>query len=300
MKIVLIALFGFFVQFASAQNYIDIARFYYVNTPSNTFKNSSEHTKVEEFGFQLSFPIVLNKKTVILTGFLADRSLLKLDPNFSEQTGLNKVRLQLGLNQVHSEKWTGTYVLLPSIASDFNSISKEDFQIGLLTLFTYKKRENLKYKVGFYTNTENYGPLFIPLLGLYYLSPNQKFESTLLLPGQVDFNYKLAEKTVLGINFEGIASSYNLYESNYIPKGQYVAKTSNELYTYLQFHLGKSLIAKTKVGYTISRTYKVFDNGDKVAMNLGSIYLGDNRTQLNTNFEKGAVFKVELLYRIHF
>jgi hypothetical protein len=96
MKIILIALFGFFVQFASAQNYIDIARFYYVNTPSNTFKNSSEHTKVEEFGFQLSFPIVLNKKTVILTGFLADRSLLKLDPNFSEQTGLNKVRLQLG------------------------------------------------------------------------------------------------------------------------------------------------------------------------------------------------------------
>ncbi|NEW77881.1 MAG: hypothetical protein GZ086_00310, partial [Gelidibacter sp.] len=84
------------------------------------------------------------------------------------------------------------------------------------------------------------------------------------------------------------------------PKGQYVARSSNELYTYLQFQLGKSLYAKTKVGYTISRTYKVFDNDDKVDMNIGSIYLGDNRTQLNTNFEKGIVFKVELLYRIHF
>lgn len=300
MKIIIIALLGFFVQLASAQNYIDIARFYYVNTPLNTFENASEQTKVEEFGLQLTFPLVLNEKTVILTGFSADRSLLKLDPNFSQHIALNKVRLQLGLNQVHSEKWTGTYVLLPSIASDFKSFSKEDFQIGMLTLFTYKKRENLKYKVGFYTNTEKYGPLFIPLLGLYYLSPNQKFESTLLLPGQVDFNYKLTEKTVLGINFDGMASSYNLHESIYIPKGQYVARSSNELYTYLQFQLGKSLYAKTKVGYTISRTYKVFDNDDKVDMNIGSIYLGDNRTQLNTNFEKGIVFKVELLYRIHF
>ncbi|MHB1146027.1 MAG: DUF6268 family outer membrane beta-barrel protein [Lutibacter sp.] len=300
MKIIITILAGFFALTASAQNYIDIARFYYGNTPLNTFENTSEQTKVEEFGLQLTFPIVLNEKTVILTGFSADRSRLKLDPDFSEHTALSKVRLQLGLNLVHSEKWTGTYVLLPSIASDFDVITKKDLQLGLLTLFTYTKKENLKYKIGFYANTENYGPLFIPLLGLYYLSPNQKFESTLLLPGQVDFNYKLAKKTSLGINFDGMASSYNLHESIYITKGQYVARSSNELYTYLQFQLGKSLYIKTKVGYTISRTYKVFDNDDKVDLNLGSIYIGDHRNQLNTNFEKGVVFKAELFYRIHF
>jgi hypothetical protein len=110
----------------------------------------------------------------------------------------------------------------------------------------------------------------------------------------------MAEKIVLGINFDGMASSYNLDKSNYIPNRQYVARSSNELNTYLQFHFSKSLIVKTKVGYTISRTYKVFNDDDKVNMNLGSIYLGDNRTQLNINFEKGVVFKAELLYRIHF
>ena len=300
MKYLLRFLLGLVFITANAQNYIDIGRFSYANTPLNTFENTLEQTKIEEFALQLTFPIVLNEKTVILTGFSADRSRLLLDPDFTEHTALNKVRLQLGLNQVHSEKWTGTYVLLPSIASDFKMITNEDFQIGLLTLFTYTKKENLKYKIGFYANTENYGPLFIPLLGLYYLSPNQKFESTLLLPGQVDFNYKLTKKTALGINFDGMASSYNLHESIYIPKGQYVARSSNELYTYLQFQLGKSLYVKTKVGYTISRTYKVFDNNDKVTLNLGSIYIGDQRNQLNTNFEKDVVFKAELFYRIHF
>jgi hypothetical protein len=300
MKTALTIFFAFFAFTASTQNYIDIARFSYGNTPLNTFENTSEKTKVEEFALQLTFPIVLSEKTVILTGISADRSRLKLDPDFTNHTALNKVRLQLGLNQVHSEKWTGTYVLLPSIASDFETVTNEDFQIGLFTLLTYTKNKNLKYKFGFYANTENYGLLFVPLLGLYYLSPNQKFESTLLLPGQADFNYQVSKKTDLGINFEGMTSSYKLHESIYIPNGQYVVRSSNELYAYLQFHLGKSLIAKTKLGYSISRTYKVFNNDDKVDLSLASFYFGDDRTQLNTNFEKGAIFKVELLYRVHF
>lgn len=300
MKYTCSFLLGLVLITANAQNYIDIARFSYANTPFNTFENTSEQTKVEEFGLQLTLPIVLNEKTIILTGLSADRSRLRLDPDFTDHKTLNKVRLQLGLNQVYSEKWTGMFVLLPSIASDFDVISKEDFQLGLLTLFTYKKKENLKYKLGLYTNTENYGPLFVPLLGLYYLSPNKKFESTLLLPGQADFNYQLAKKTALGINFDGMTSSYNLHESIYVAKGQYVVRSSNELYSYFQFQLGKSLYAKTKVGYTISRTYKVFNNDDKVDLNLGSIYIGDNRTQLNTNFEKGLIFRAELFYRIHF
>ncbi len=300
MKYILSLVLGLILITVNAQNYIDIARFSYANTPLNSFENISEQTKVEEFGLQLTFPIVLSEKTVILTGLSADRSRLKLDPDFSGHTSLNKIRLQFGLNQVHSEKWTGTYILLPSVASDFESISKEDFQIGLLTLFTFTKKENLKYKIGFYTNTEKYGPLFVPLFGLYYMSPNKKFESTLLLPGQADFNYQLAKKTALGINFDGMTSSYNLRESIYTPKGQYVVRSSNELYTYLQFQIGKSLVAKTKLGYSISRTYKVFNNDEKVDLSLASLYFGDDRTQLNTNFEKGAIFRVELLYRIHF
>lgn len=300
MKATLTIIFGFFALAASAQNYIDIARFSYGNTPLNNFENTSEKTKVVELGLQLTFPIVLNEKTVILTGISADRSRLQLDPEFTDYTALNKVRLYAGLNQVHSEKWTGTYVLLPSISSDFETITKEDFQIGLLTLLAYSKNKNLKYKFGFYANTEKYGLLFTPLLGLYYLSPNKKFESTLLLPGQADFNYQLGKKTALGVNFDGLTSSYNLHETIYVTKGQYVVRSSNELYTYLQFQLGKSLVAKTKLGYSISRTYKVFNNDDKVDLSMGSFYIGDNRTQLNTNFEKGAIFKVELLYRVQF
>jgi len=76
MKYLLRFLLGLVFITANAQNYIDIGRFSYANTPLNTFENTLEQTKIEEFALQLTFPIVLNEKTVILTGFSADRSRL--------------------------------------------------------------------------------------------------------------------------------------------------------------------------------------------------------------------------------
>jgi hypothetical protein len=64
--------------------------------------------------------------------------------------------------------------------------------------------------------------------------------------------------------------------------------------------LSKSIYLNTKVGYAISRNYKVFHADDKIDLALTSFYFGDNRTQLNERFKDGAIFKIELLYRIHF
>ena len=160
--------------------------------------------------------------------------------------------------------------------------------------------EDLKYKFGVYANTENYGLLVVPLLGLYYLSPNQKFETNLNLPIIADANYKIGHKTWLGMKFDGLGTTYNLTAQNYTSSGAYVSKVSNELVSYLRFQLSKSIYLNTKIGYAISRSYGIYDTNDKVDWSLASIYFGDNRTQLNTNFKDGALFKIELLYRLYF
>ena len=140
----------------------------------------------------------------------------------------------------------------------------------------------------------------VPIIGLYYKSPNDKFEANLSLPIQFDLNYELFPKIKAGLNFDGLGSSYNLNKQTYSPNNAYVAKSSNELFSYLQFQLGKSLIAKTKLGYAISRSYKAYDSNDKIDFGLSSFYFVDERTQLNQNFEEGPIFKIELLYRLHF
>ena len=291
---------GLFFVSASAQNYIDILEFSYAKTPQNNFNNSTESTDIQTYDFQFTFPIVLNKTSTLITGIFVNKDLLKLDENTADKRSLTKLGLKLGVNHVYSNKWSGTYMLLPSIASDFEEISSDDYQIGLFSLLTYKKKENLKYKFGFYANTEKYGLFMVPIIGLYYKSTNDKFEANLSLPVQFDVNYELFPKIKTGLNFDGLGSSYNLNKQAYSPNNAYVTKSSNELFSYLQFKLGKSLIAKTKLGYAISRSYKAYDSNDKIDFGLSSFYFGDDRAQLNQNFEEGPIFKIELLYRLHF
>ncbi len=300
MRYYLCILLGLFFISANAQDYLDLVKFSYSNTNTNQFLNSIEKSSVETIKLQMNFPIVLNQKNTLLTGLKTSRTQLKLDPNIANNFKFYFVGVELGIHQVYSEKWTATYLLLPNIASDLKEISNRDFQIGLLALFNYTKRKNLRYKFGLYGHTEFYGPLIVPLLGLYYTSRNQDWEFDLTLPIMAEVNYKLSEKLTVGVNFDGLGSTYNLKRSYLISNNTYLAKTSNELFSFLRFQFDKSFYLKANVGYSFFRSYKVYDKNDKVDLSIASVYFGDARTPLNTKFKDGAILKIGLIYRVYF
>jgi long-subunit fatty acid transport protein len=151
-----------------------------------------------------------------------------------------------------------------------------------------------------FANTENYGVILVPILGLYYLSANENFEANLNLPINGDLNYRVCKKAVIGMRFDGLGTTYNLHQSINNTNNAYVAKNSNELFNYLRFELTKSVYLNTKIGYALGRNYEVYDSNDKIDLAVSFFYFGDDRTQLNDNFKNGVIFKIELLYRIHF
>jgi len=298
MKYSLCILFTCFFSIIQAQNYLDIVNISYTNTSSNEFENSNAQTHVEERALKLTFPIVMNEKTALLTGFYGNKTSLKLDAN-SPVTDLNVLSLNLGVNQVFNTKWSGTFMLIPRIASDKIGFDAKDLQLGALALFTNTKRKSLKYKYGIYANTENYGLILVPIIGLYYLSESEKFEVNLNLPITADIKYKLFKKGALGMQFEGLGSTYNIKRPMYSNKQLYIAKTSNEICSYFQWQFSKSVYLNSKIGYALGRDYEVYDAKDKIDLAMSSIYFGDNRTQLNENFKDGVFFKFELIYRVH-
>lgn len=299
MKNTIFFLFVLLCFTGQTQNYFDLSNVSYTNTPSNRFEISDASTSVEEFTLEFTFPIPINDKTILLTGFYGNKTILSLDAN-EPKTTLNQLRLNIGLNKTFNEKWSATFMFLPKIVSDKISFSNENLQLGFLSLFTMKKSDNLKYKYGLYLNSEEFGLMVVPIWGLYYTSSDQKFETNLTLPIFADANYKIGKKTWVGMDFNGLGTSYNLTDQDYTPNGAYVYKESNELAAYLRFQLSKSINLNTKVGYAISRNYEVYDSKDKVDWALIAFYFGDDRTQLNERFKDGAIFSIELLYRIHF
>ena len=294
MRILYLILLIFLLAFnASAQDYVDLIKNHYAISPNNSFDSIKGNTDIEEYGTDITLPIVLKNENVFITGITAEQIHLKLHPSASK-TSISSVALKLGYQINHSEKVSGTYMILPKLASDFKNIGANDFQIGGLALYKIKKSSSFKYHAGAYYNNELFGPFLVPLLGFYYKSENKKLEANFTLPIWADINYSLTNWMNIGTNFSAIVRSYHLSQSN-----AYVVKKSNDIFGYLQFNFKKNFILQTKIGYSIGRSYKAYTNEDKTDFGLSAFRFGDNRNVLNPTFEDGMILRIRLLYRFH-
>lgn len=291
MKVVSIISLFFITCNLFAQDYVDLIKNHYAISPGNNYDSIDGKTDVEEFGTDITLPIVLKNENVFITGLTAEQINLKLHP-LSNKKSISSFTLKLGYQIKHSEKVSGTYMLLPKLASDFKKFSSSDFQIGALALFKIKKSELFKYNAGLYYNNELFGPFIVPLFGFYYKSENKKFEANFTLPIWADINYSLNDWLNIGTNFSAFVRSYHLSQSN-----AYVVKKTNEIFSYLQFKIKKSFILQTKVGYSIGRSYQAYSDGDKTDFGLSAFRFGDDRTTLNPTFNDGLIYRVRLLYR---
>ena len=280
-----------------SQNYVDILKVNASTTPYNTFDSSTAKSKLNEVLVDLSVPIKINDKLTFLTGIIFEDIQTKL---FTESNikDFGSTTLKVGFNKQLTEKWSTTTVLLPKIASDYQSFGSKDFQLGAISIFKFKKRANLNYRIGLYYNSELFGPFFVPILGMYYQSQNKKFEVNIMLPLQADINYKLLPFMHVGFNFNGQTRSYHLNNMTSINQSTYVTKSTNELYGYLKFNFTSSISLQTKIGQSFGRSYKVYNENDKVNFGLPTTFIGPKRQQLNSNFSNGMIFQVVLTYRL--
>ncbi|MBW6482086.1 MAG: hypothetical protein K0B10_03405 [Vicingaceae bacterium] len=272
-----------------AQEYIDLLKFHYAATPKNSFIDTTGKAPLSEIGIDLTLPLKINDSIAIITGLFWENITTQLAPEM-ENTTISTFNLRLGINKKHSEKWSGTYLLLPKISSDLKDINKNHFQLGFLGLLKRTHSATKNYSVGLYYNQELFGPFFVPLLGLY--RKTQKWEFNFTLPIWADINYSINNKISVGATFSAFVRSYYLGRYD-----NYVVKKNNELFGYLQYKLTKTILIQAKAGYSIGRSFRAFQKDEKVDVGVSAFRFGDNRQQLNPDFENGLVINVRFIYR---
>lgn len=279
--------------FCIGQEYVDLFKIGYGQTLKNEFEEIDGSTNIKSFKTGLTLPLPISENHALVTGADFSFNKLQLFPE-AEFTSLYSTFLTLGLASTWSEKWSTTLVLLPKIASDYKHISSDDFYLGGIAILKFKKSENLLYRFGFYASQEAFGVFATPILGLYYLSPNKKFEMDLSLPIKGDINYKLGAATI-GIDYFGISRSFNLHYDN-MP-AMYADLGSTEFATYLQFNVfNESVLLRTKLGYS-SDDYQVYAKDDKIDLAISAFKFGDDRTQLNPPLAGSIFVRLEMIYR---
>ena len=76
-----------------------------------------------------------------------------------------------------------------------------------------------------------------------------------------------------------------------------MVKATNELFSYLKFNLNNNLSVYARLGYSVGRSFRVYDENDKISFGSVLIRVGDDRQQLNTDFSDGFIYQATMLYR---
>jgi hypothetical protein len=282
-----------------AQNYVDILHSEYTATPQNTFDDSTATTDLQKININLTAPIPLKSGNTILIGIVYDRVSTAWYPN-TNKTPVSSYILKVGMNVKHSEKWSATYLLLPKVASNFKEeLRKEDFQIGGLVLAKMKKSENLSYKFGAYINGDRFGPFLVPLFGFYY--QKDKLEMDVIVPSYAKINYSVTPKITAGLNWRATVKSYNVQGGAITTPSTpfYMHHLSNEIAAHVGFEPIKGVIIRGMAGVSLGRSFRVYENDDKIDFGLSLFRFGDDRVPLNTDFKNGLFYRAEIAYRYY-
>lgn len=278
----------------TAQEYIDLFSINYGKSQEKTFENSSVNTSISTFQTNLTLPVVLNEKYTAVTGVNFSSYSLQLFPD-SNNNHLYSTNLRVGLSVKHSEHWSGLYLFLPKVASDYINVNSEDIYLGGLAVLKYKRNENFGYGLGLYGSSEAYGMSVVPIVTFYYHSPNKRFEINGFMPNDADINYSLTDKTRIGVDFLGHGNSYKLTTDNI--RSNYVENNSIDFSSYVQRSVfDKKILLRLKLGYSLNE-FRVYPMDQKLDLQILALKFGDNRTRLFEDKSNTILLKMEAIYR---
>ena len=277
-----------------AQDYLDLVKLS-VNQATLGNVDTDAETDVSNTYAELYYPFPVSAKTTIIGGFTYENTRLGL--GFTDaRSNLIMTRLNLGLKLTHGKNWTGTYVFLPRLSSDFEGGGSDDFQVGGLALLEkrYSARKGLKF--GTYVSSEEFGAIITPLVGFWYKSPNGKFYVNAILPIRSEAQYSLSERIGVGANLITSVKSYNIAEAD---ANAYVQEESIRFNLFAGFEiLDDELLVRAKLGFDTT-DYGVYTQGDTVGAQVLTIPVGgDDRNRINSEFDSSIFYGVDLVFRM--
>ncbi|SEK42784.1 hypothetical protein SAMN04487910_0503 [Aquimarina amphilecti] len=292
-KLILCSCLFLFSFVTNAQDYTDIVRLNISRTNLED-KERTFDTDITNVNFEIIYPKILNDNLILLTGLTAEHTNLDISQLTPDQN-LIMTRLNAGVKIKHSEKWSGTYVALPKLASDFDNLGAKDFQIGGIALLDFQYNNNVRAKFGVYSSSENFGTIITPLLGFFYRSVNKKFHLDAVLPIRLEANYMLWNHFSLGLDLRTSVKSYNLVNQDI---DFYVQEESVRASIYGSYGLFEnSFLIRAKIGLDTT-DYGVYASGDKSGVQLLTFTLNDdNRIRLNNEFDSNLFLGLDFIYR---
>lgn len=293
-KILSILCYVIIVPNTFAQNYIDLFELesFYSN---RVLENSDDQIKLNSYNINAIVPLFNGNTSSIALSLNYDN--LETENESDKYFKVFSFATNLVFSKSHNEFLTVRYILMPKLLGNPSKTNTKVTQLGFAALANKLLNETANISYGFLYNNQLFGPFIVPLIG-YYTKVND-IEVNILLPQNMDVNYKVNPNIFIGLKFNGKMNSYAL-ESNVFGLNQntYLSANENQLGTYLDYNY-KNFHFSIFGGYSFMSSYKIYSDLDRTNLSLFMLKFGDNRYQLNDDLKNGFVIKSSVYYRFY-
>lgn len=272
------------VKSSYGQGFIDLARLDY-----NYGLDDNRYINYRSLGLNLQVPVLLKNKDALLTGIAIEGTQIR---NEALSLKSRNLTFNAGYNKVWRNNKSLIFLTIHRMNGDQFEWRTDNYQLGIVGLYTYKKDENSTLQIGFYTNSEFMGQVVTPLFGVdWKVAPKIRFYG--VLPASGTLAIQQNAKWYYGLNFLGIFQTYQQPEMGDF----YIQRSINQLSVYSDFYLTKQVVFNIKLGYRAGSGYRLFSSDDKVDWALNVLKFGDNRDELGRIATNGFILTMGLAFR---
>lgn len=293
-KLLIVVLLLAISQSAYSQKYVNIVNLNSAYYPTSTYKNGDVEAAVTKPLFNLRIPIVLKNENVILVGANGLMLDMAIEGSVPETDRLFATNAYAGYQHTFNDKWSTVFVGLLKFNSDFHAeLDNTQMIPSGLFITTYKWREDIDLKAGWYYGQEFFGTFTFPFFGLNW-EINERTYLSATFPSIAELEYEISKyKLYTGVRFQNQTESMRLTES-----GNYVKFTETNLRAFIDAYLTKNITAYIGAGLSANRQYSEYLKGEKdeeefIAVFSQLPWLG-RITGVSPMIEAGIAFRVRL------
>jgi hypothetical protein len=177
---------------------------------------------------------------------------------------------------IKDSKWTLTAIPIVGWSGE-KLFAENTFQYGGVTLLSFERKPQQKFRVGVYANAEFFGLFIVPLIGCDWRIDDKNYLFG-VLPGRLTYEHKWNDKFFGGVTFRAPTRSYRL--SN----GQYLRLDDNQLSVFIDYYPVKQMCITIEPGFGVLRKIRTgIDGRDYIT---------------SVNWGDGPFIKLSAAYRI--
>ncbi len=150
---------------------------------------------------------------------------------------------------------------LPKMNGEQIALSADWFQMGGIALFTYKKKENLKYHFGLYYNREFFGDYFMPLLGIDW-KINNHVNLFGDMPANMNLEYKISKSFYTGVSYLTLLGTYRMNNGMYVLNGDRLLG-DNQFKVFINCYIANHIVWYLEGGQTYAHTYQLYNQNNE-------------------------------------